>query len=790
MVIDLGGVLNAVPGLIWTTDGDGRCDFSNDRWRDYTGIESSAALGLGWYAAVHPGDLATLTATWADIRRTGEAKEIYVRLRRFDGEHRWFTLRPALAATSEVPMDRWCWLGMDADEGPVTDGRLRRLFDMLPVQAAFLNQAGTSEFSNRQVLEYYDMTLEELAAWQTSGAIHVDDHAIVYEQLQRLMTTGELFDATIRMRHKDGSYRWLRCRCVPCRDAHGNIARYVTVQTDVHDLKHAEGLLAAEVKLLEMVALGEPLRQVFDTLSRLVEDLAQGCVCSVLTVGPDRAHLQFGGGPSLPGGCRSLLDGQLIDRDADPCSMSILDRQAVSTADLLADPRWRGSPWPARISAFGFASCTSMPIHAASGEASGVITIYRGDRMAPTAHEQDLIDRFAKIAGIAIERSAADIALRSSEQELRETLAQLSEGQRLSKTGSFTSDIRPDRQRWSDELYRIYEIDPGSPPTIEAVRDRVHPDDLSTFNAEIQRRLEGLESDFVFRIVTPQGRLKHLHAVARLTDHVAGRPIFMGAVQDVSESKLAEEALTQARTELAHVARVATLNAMTASIAHEVSQPLSGILTNANTCVRMLGADPPNLEIATETARRTIRDANRAAEVIRRLRAMFSTKAPAFEAADLNEVVREVVALSAAELRRGGAQLRTELADDLPLVNIDRVQVQQVVLNLLLNAADAMADIADRTKTLQVQTRLQDDGKVCLAVRDRGVGIGPEGADRLFDAFYTTKPQGMGVGLSISRSIIERHEGRLWAEANAGRGATFSFCLPSVPTGRDSSANA
>jgi signal transduction histidine kinase len=221
-----------------------------------------------------------------------------------------------------------------------------------------------------------------------------------------------------------------------------------------------------------------------------------------------------------------------------------------------------------------------------------------------------------------------------------------------------------------------------------------------------------------------------------------------------------------------------------------VSQPLSGILTNANTCVRMLGATPPNLDGATETARRTIRDANRAAEVIRRLRAMFSAKAPALETADLNEVAREVIALSTAELRRSGALLRTEFADDLPLVSIDRVQVQQVILNLLLNAADAMADVTDRLKTLQLRTTLRDDGKVCLAVQDRGIGLDPEGVERLFDAFYTTKTQGMGVGLSISRSIIERHEGRLWAEANADRGATFTFCLPSVRPSRAVSAKA
>jgi len=275
--------------------------------------------------------------------------------------------------------------------------------------------------------------------------------------------------------------------------------------------------------------------------------------------------------------------------------------------------------------------------------------------------------------------------------------------------------------------------------------------------------------------------VKHLRGVSQVIEHIAGRPIFMGIIQDVTENKTAEEALNQSRSELAHVARVATLNAMTASIAHEVSQPLSGILTNANTCVRMLAGDPPNLTGAAETARRTIRDANRASEVIKRLRAMFSTKAPTMELADLNEVAREVIALSMGELRRAGALLQTDFADELPHVSVDRVQVQQVILNLLLNAADAMAGVEDRPRALLVRTGLHGDGSVRLLVRDSGTGLDPATIERLFDAFYTTKAKGMGVGLSISRSIIERHAGQLWAEANDGPGATFSFCIPGSP---------
>jgi signal transduction histidine kinase len=233
-----------------------------------------------------------------------------------------------------------------------------------------------------------------------------------------------------------------------------------------------------------------------------------------------------------------------------------------------------------------------------------------------------------------------------------------------------------------------------------------------------------------------------------------------------------------ARSELAHVTRATTLNTLTASIAHEVNQPLSGIITNASTCFRMLNRDPPNLDGARETVRRTIRDGKRASDVITRLRALFSKKEFTLEPLDLNEATQEVIALSLSDLQRNRVVLRSELSDDLPPVTGDRVQLQQVILNLVRNASDAMVGIDDRPRDLLIKTESDDDDQVRLSVRDAGVGFGPEAADKLFEAFYTTKGGGMGIGLSISRSIIEAHHGHIWATDNDGPGATFSFSIP------------
>jgi PAS domain S-box-containing protein len=315
----------------------------------------------------------------------------------------------------------------------------------------------------------------------------------------------------------------------------------------------------------------------------------------------------------------------------------------------------------------------------------------------------------------------------------------------------------------------------------EAWMSVIHPEDR-----EMAAKVfwQGVRSGQGFAFETRSLRAKdgtyrrHLQQAVVLRDSEGKVLRFVGTTTDIDDQKRAEETLRQAQADLAHVARVATLNAMTASIAHEVSQPLAGILTNANTSLRMLAAEPPNVAGAVDTARRTIRDANRASEVLKRLREMFSRKKPITELVDLNGAARDVIAISADELHRRGARLQTELADGLPPVCADRVQLQQVILNLLLNGADAMEGVEDRPRSLLVRTELEDGGAVRMEVRDAGTGFDPAAAEKLFEAFHTTKANGMGIGLSICRSIIETHKGRLWATPNDGPGATFSFSIP------------
>jgi PAS domain S-box-containing protein len=422
---------------------------------------------------------------------------------------------------------------------------------------------------------------------------------------------------------------------------------------------------------------------------------------------------------------------------------------------------------------------TFQPIevdHVITAECERTLVLHAYPLFFPGHSERRVLVTFQDITSRKQAEAAKDLR---SKQDLRRSEAFLAEAQRLSLTGSFCWKVATDEITWSEQLYRIYELEIGLPVTLELIRSRVHPEDTSLIEKMVDQAQAGSdEFEWQYRLLMPDHSIKYLHAVAHASRDQDGQLEYIAAVQDVTGRRLSEDALAKARWELAKVTRVTSLGVLTASIAHEINQPLSGIINNASTCLRMLGSDPPNVEGARETARRTIRDGNRASDVITRLRALFTRKYTGTELVDLNEATREIVALTSSELRKNRVMLRTELSKDLPLVMGDRVQLQQVILNLLRNGADAMNSIDNRPRVLLIRTERDDAEQVLLSVQDVGVGFDVKDADRLFEAFYTTKDDGMGIGLSVSRSIIESHNGRLWARLNDGPGATFAFSIP------------
>ena len=612
--IELGPVVDLLLALVWCALPDGRPEFLNRRWREYTGLDLGQPSETTWRAAIHPDDLPQWLEHWRSVSTSSEPWELELRLRRFDGVYRWFLCRASPQTDASSQIVRWCGINTDID-----DDRRRAESDLRTIETNFsgwvesfpglmvtMNTAGEVKLFSQEVLEYFGKTREELRNWAMTDAVHPDDLQRVVAAFTESVTTGKPYSIDHRCRRADGVYRWFQVRALAVRDADEQITGWYVVLVDIDDVKRAE----AELR---------------------------------------RAHNSF------------------------------------------------------------------------------------------------------------------------------------ADAQRLSKTGSFITDLVAEDHNWSEEAYRIFEFETESKVTVQRIRDIIHPDDLPSFDSVIARGMSGVNVDCAFRIVTARGAVKHVRGIAHVVEQVEGRPMFVGALQDVTESMVAEEALNKARSELAHVSRITTVSALTASIAHEVNQPLAAIITNASTCLRMLNRDPPNIDGARETIRRAARDGNRASEVIGRLRALFTKREFTLESVDLSQATREVLALSMSDLRRSRVILQAELADDVPPVTGDRVQLQQVILNLLRNASDAMADVHDRSRDLLVKTEREDGNRVRVIVRDAGVGLSSQSIDQLFDAFYTTKSGGMGIGLSVSRSIIETHHGRLWAAPNDGPGATFGFSIPVAP---------
>jgi len=366
-------------------------------------------------------------------------------------------------------------------------------------------------------------------------------------------------------------------------------------------------------------------------------------------------------------------------------------------------------------------------------------------------------------------------------RHLRASERNLEEAQRLAHVGYWERDPETDRITWSDETYRIF----GLPPqarilTLAQLPDLIHPDDQQSMVHAVAEALRGgRRYDVEYRVVRPTGEVRLVHSQGDVLRDESGRPRLMfGSVQDITERQRAEEALHQAQAALAHVTRVATLGELSASIAHEVNQPLAGVVTNGQACLRWLAREVPDLQEARAAVERIIRDGQRASAVIQRIRALATKTDPHKVPLDLNDVIREVARLVHREVLGHRVALRTDLvAARLPVLG-DRVQLQQVLINLVLNGIDAMTSITDRPRSLLIRAHQPDADQVCVAVQDSGIGIDPADLDRLFHAFFTTKPGGMGMGLSISRSIIEAHGGRLWATARVPHGTVFQFTLP------------
>jgi PAS domain S-box-containing protein len=659
-----------------------------------------------------------------------------------------------------------------------------------------------------------------------------------------------------------------------------------------------------EKRILEMVAKGNSLAEILDSLCRLVEAQASGVLASILLVDGD--HLRHGGAPSLPKAYTDAINGMMIGASAGSCGTAAYRGEPVIVEDIATDPLW--ADYRDLALPHGLRACWSAPVFSSQGNVIATFAMYYREPRRPTQRHQEVIDQITHLSGAAIQQKLAQEKLQRSE-------AYLAEAGKLTHTGSWVWDPRTQKVLYcSEEMFRIFGLDPReSLPTRKNFRQRIHPEDRDRVDKRWEKSLRDRVDSFdEYRVLMPDGTVRHinssghlvlaedgeliefvgtavdvterkrtelerrrlaslveqavdlmaiadlsggtpiylnkaglklvgfdsweeararrgihyyfsedrqfvnevlwptvlekgswsgevrfrhfktgdpiavLYSAFRFDDPETGQPVNVGVVcRDITERKRAEaearendRRYRETQMELAHANRVATMGQLTASIAHEVNQPIAATVTNAQAALRWLHAGSSHLEKVQQSLTSIVDDATRAGEVIDRIRALIKKAPPRKDRLDVNGMILEIIEITRGEALKNGISVLTELADHLPVVEADRVQLQQVLLNLIVNALDAMGAANEGPRQLLISTGKVETSGVLVAVQDSGPGLEAAMLERVFESFYTTKPTGLGLGLSICRSIIEAHGGRLWASTNQGRGATFQFNLP------------
>ncbi|MDI7865255.1 PAS domain-containing protein [Rhizobiaceae bacterium n13] len=742
---DFQRIVDSIPVPVAVTTPTGDVEALNNPALEYFGMTLEELKNWKAIEVVHPEDLQHIIADQLEAHSTGTFYNVESRHLRSDGLYRWHNVLGLPFKDRDGNILRWFHLLVDIDDRKRAELALaarereaQLVLESIPAGIGVLAPDGEVEAINGPLLRYYGRTLEELRDWGNTDVVHPDDMPRMITAVSDAITSGSPYDTEVRLRRADGAHRWFQITGHPLKSEDDNIVRWYALHVDINDRKRAEEALAEREResrfiidgIAGMIAIFSPdakliggNQQIIDYFQRPIEELDNWATNGITH--PDDLQICI---DSFMG---AIATGEPYDYE---------------TRFLRHDGTWR------------WFQLRGLPLRNTDGQIVrwyGLLT--------------DIDDR------------------KRTEESLRRSEAFLADAQRLSKTGSFSLKLGTDEVTWSAETYRIFDVDPSAKVTLRTILSRLDHDSFGRVQRVLQRAREGNgDFDYDITLVMPDKSMKHVRVLAHSERNKDGEQELTGAVQDVTESRRAEETLNEVRSELAYVTRVTSLGVLTASIAHEVNQPLAGIVTNASTCLRVLTAEPPNMEVAKDTARRMIRDANRAAEVIVRLRALFSRKPPTIEPIDMNEIASEVIALALSDLQRARVSVATDFGHSLPRVAGARVQLQQVIMNLLRNAIEALAGINDRPKQIVIKTQADPTGEVQISVSDDGVGFGSQEMGRIFDAFYTTKPDGMGIGLSVSRSIVESHNGRLWAKANNNHGATVAFAIPIYEVARES----
>jgi PAS domain S-box-containing protein len=727
-------VIDTIPQQIWSGPRDGSLDFCNAQWLSYMGLTQEEAQGEGWQSMLHPDDRERVLKAWRESVANGTPYEQEERHRRADGQYRWFLARGVPLKDSEGRIVRWYGSNTDIQDRKEAENRIRLVIDTVPAMLHRALPDGYLDFFNKRWLDYVGASLEDISGWRWTHVIHPDDVENVVGKWRSSVATGAPFEAEARLRRADGEYRLMLLRKVPLRDEAGNIVKWYGSVIDIEEHKRAEEALrrAAEFDEAALKSLGEGLYTIdsnglVTSMNPAAEELFGWSFAELRGKKMhDMTHHHYRDGRPFPSsecvGFQVLTHGQPVKNYED-----VFIRRDGTFFDVIY---------------------SIAPMRDAAGQITGQVVVF-SDITERKRAEERLLESEARFRLVA--DSAPVMIWMSGTDKL------------------CTYFNKP----WLDFTGRSVEQELGN-----GWAEGVDPEDL-------QRCLETYTQAFDRReIFRMEYRLRRHDGEFRLLLDI-GVPRFnpdgsfagyIGSCIDVTEQRRAEEQLRQAQENLARVSRAVAMGELAAAIAHEVNQPLTAIVTNANFSLRQLNGSQPHEDELREAIAEIANDGTRASAVISRIRSLLMKGAPERNELDINEVIREVSEFLRSELTRNRVAMRFDLASDLPRVQGDRVQLQQVALNLISNGIDAMRTVKKRPREIVIKSARHPDG-VLIQVQDSGPGIDPTLADRIFEPFFSSKPEGLGMGLSIARSIVESHGGRLWAVAGSD-GALFEFTVP------------
>jgi PAS domain S-box-containing protein len=738
--MDFRRVADTVPGCILIADADGKVLYANRAVIAALGRPLEELLGEGWLESLEPASLEEAKARWYDCIRTGERLDATWRFRVHDGTYRWQHLKAEPSYYDEKEDTRWCLLGVDVDEQfrtlealRASEREAREILDRVPAMISIRMDEGVA-YTNKRLSDYIGAVITDLQDGSYLDYVHPDDRAVFVEKYIKASNKGPN-DIIYRLRGKDGIYRWFHTRVEPYFNEDGGVYRWYSLNSNIDDLYRSRELLRERELQLNLLA---------ETLPAILwkTDL-NGQITYV-----NKKAVEFSG--------RTLEDLQqkgwkdLIYPDDVADTLARLD-------DLLAGGD--GHDFGCRL------LCVDGQYHWFHTSA-GVVRDEAGNRIA--------------FHGVMLDTTplkAAEMALRQSEEEMQrlmDTVPTMIWSMSPDGNGVFMNKV-------ARELTGTSLDDIKNGKWIK----KVHAEDRELVSREFANSLATGKSYCAEHRLQICGTWRWFLSRAEPSRDDRGNIVrWFGVALDIHDRKVAEDKLRELRANLSRTSRASLVSEISASIAHELNQPLSSLLSNAQACFRWLSGPTPNIENAISSIERVVRDGRATDAVIRNIRSLYKQQPSVKASFNMVELLGEVIGLLKEDASRRQTPIECEFEEPILEVLVDRYQIQQIIINLVTNAIDAMQDI-NRQPLLRIRSRNWDGGRVLTEFIDNGHGLPQDGADKMFDAFVSTKENGMGIGLAISRSIVEAHDGELWATNNLGFGATFYLLLKGSSAGQE-----